>query len=60
MKLVTGRDKDRYQLVEALKDRDKSETSEVVQKLRPLDPSYLREFERLLRAAEEEGEQEDW
>ena len=60
MKLVTGRDRDRYQLVEALKNRDEGEKNDVGQKLRPLDPSYLREFERLLRAAEEEREQENW
>jgi hypothetical protein len=30
-----------------------------VQRLRPLDPSYLKEFERLVRAAENE-KQDDW
>ncbi len=60
MKLVTGRDRDRYQLIEALKDRTERERSEVVRRLRPLDPSYLREFERLLRAAEAEQDQANW
>ena len=59
MKLVAGRDKDRYHLIESLKRAPQADIAEVVQRLRPLDPSYLREFQRLLRLAEEEN-QEDW
>jgi hypothetical protein len=59
MKLVSNRDKDRYHLVEALKRASPAQVAEVVVRLRQLDPSYLREFERLLRAAEDEN-QDSW
>jgi hypothetical protein len=59
MKLVANRDKDRYHLVEALKKATSTQIAEVVIRLRPLDPSYLREFNRLLRAAEDEN-QDSW
>jgi len=59
LKLVANRDKDRYHLVEALKHAGESEIASVVQRLRALDPSYLKEFERLVRAAEDE-KQDDW
>ena len=59
MKLVANRDKDRYHLIEALKQADQSQIAEVVQRLRPLDARYLKEFERLVKSAEEEN-QEKW
>jgi hypothetical protein len=59
LKLVANRDKDRYHLVEALKHASEADVAVVVQRLRPLDPSYLKEFERLLRAAENE-KQDNW
>jgi hypothetical protein len=59
LKLVANRDKDRYHLVEALKHASELDIASVVQRLRPLDPSYLKEFERLVRAAEVE-KQDDW
>ena len=40
-------------------DLPQAEIAAVGQRLRPLDPSYLREFQRLLRLAEEEN-QENW
>lgn len=55
MKLVANRDKDRYHLGEALRRATPDQVASVVQRLRGLDPSYLREFERLLRAAEAEN-----
>jgi hypothetical protein len=55
MKLVANRDKDRYHLGEALRRATPDQVASVVQRLRALDPSYLREFERLLRAAEAEN-----
>ena len=55
MKLVANRDKDRYHLGEALRRATPEQVAAVVQRLRGLDPSYLREFERLLRAAEAEN-----
>jgi hypothetical protein len=60
MKLVAAREKDRYHLVEALKHMNEAGISEVVRLLRPLHPSYLKEFERLVRAAEEEKGQAGW
>ena len=60
MKLVAGRDKDRYHIVEVLKRVGESRMSEVVVSLRGLHPSYLAEFERLVRSAEEERTQEEW
>jgi len=59
MKLVAGRDKDRYHLVEALKHADQASVAAIVEWLRPLPPRYLHELQRLLRAAEEEN-QENW
>jgi hypothetical protein len=55
LKLVANRDKDRYHLGEALRRATVEQVAAVVQRLRPLDPSYLQEFERLLRAAEAEN-----
>lgn len=55
MKLVANREKDRYHLGEALRRATAAQIASVVQRLRALDPSYLREFERLLRAAEAEN-----
>jgi hypothetical protein len=59
LKLVANRDKDRYHLIEALKHVSEAQVAEVVVKLRPLDASYLREFQRLFQAAQDES-QEDW
>jgi hypothetical protein len=59
LKLVANRYKDRYHLIEALKHASEAEIASVVQQLRPLDPLYLKEFERLVRAAEDE-KQEKW
>lgn len=59
MKLVAGRDKDRYHLIEALKRASQADIAAVVQRLRATDPRYLREFLRLVRLAEEEN-QENW
>jgi len=60
MKLVAGRDKDHYHLVEVLQRRSEGDIATLVEKLRPLDPSYLATLERLLRAAEDERGQESW
>lgn len=54
LKLVANREKDRYHLVEALKEADQQQISEVVVLLRKEAPRYLAEFERLVRAAEDE------
>ena len=54
LKLVANRDKDRYHLVESLKYATLDQVAAVVVRLRPLDPSYLVEFERLVKAAESE------
>lgn len=59
MKLVAARDKDRYHLIEALKRTNIARTTEAVQCLRALPPRYLLEFERLVRAAEDE-QSENW
>jgi hypothetical protein len=59
LKLVANREKDRYHLNEALKKASQAQIAEVVVRLRPLHKSYLREFERLVRAAEDEN-QENW
>ncbi len=59
MKLVANREKDRYHLIEALKKATPEQIAEAVQRLRPLHASYLREFERLTRAAEDE-DQKNW
>jgi hypothetical protein len=59
MKLVAARDKDRYHLGEALKQASQEQIAEAVLAVRRIDPSYLQELQRLLRAAEEEN-QEYW
>ena len=59
-KLAVGRDKDRYHLVEVLKRATPLQVSEVVTRVRQMHPSYLAEFERLVRAAEEEKGQQSW
>lgn len=59
MKLVAGRDKDRYHLIEVLKNRSEADLATIDVRLRRLDPRYLGEFERLVRAAEEERNQEN-
>jgi hypothetical protein len=59
LKLVANRDKDRYHLVESLQHASQADIASVVQRLRPLDPSYLKEFERLVRAAED-VKQDNW
>ena len=59
LKLVANWDKDRYHLVETLKHASETDIASVVQRLRPLDPSYLKDFERLVRAAEDE-KQDNW
>ena len=60
MKLVAAREKDRYHLIEVLKRAGEPKRGEVVHLLRTLHPSYLKEFERLVRAAEEEKGQAEW
>ena len=59
LKLVANRDKDRYHLIEALKQAGEMDVASVVVRLRSLDPSYLKEFQRLVEAAEAE-KQENW
>ena len=59
MKLVANRDKDRYHLVEALKKATPQQIGEAVIRVRKMHASYLKELERLLRAAEEEAH-ENW
>ena len=59
MKLVANRDKDRYHLIEALKQAEEGQIAEAVVQLRTMHPSYLAEFHRLVRAAEDES-QENW
>jgi hypothetical protein len=59
MKLVAARDKDRYHLIESLKQAPAEQIAEAVQALRSLHPSYLAEFNRLLRAAQDEN-RENW
>jgi hypothetical protein len=59
LKLVANRDKDRYHLIEALKQASETDIAGVVIRLRPLDPVYLKEFQRLVQAAEDE-KQEEW
>lgn len=59
LKLVANREKDRYHLIEALKRAKEADVASVVQRLRPLGPSYLKKFERLVRAAEDE-KQDEW
>jgi hypothetical protein len=59
LKLVASRDKDRYHLNEALKQASETDIASVVVHLRPLDPIYLKEFQRLVEAADAEN-QENW
>jgi hypothetical protein len=59
MKLVAGRDKDRYHLTEAFKRAGPQQLAEAVVAVRKMDPSYLKELEKLVRAAEDE-DQRDW
>ena len=59
LKLVANRDKDRYHMIEALKQASEKDIASVVVRLRSLDPSYLKEFQRLVEAAEAEN-QENW
>lgn len=59
LKLVANRDKDRYHLVESLKHATAEEVAAVVVRLKTLDSSYLREFKRLVDAAEQER-QDEW
>jgi hypothetical protein len=59
MKLVAARDKDRYHLGEALRHASQEQIAEAVRKLRLTDPIYLREFDRILRAAEDQ-DLADW
>jgi hypothetical protein len=59
LKLVANRDKDRYHLIEALKQASETDIASVVLRLRSLDPSYLKEFQRLVESAEAEN-QENW
>ncbi len=59
LKLVANREKDRYHLVESLKHVSEAQIAEVVVRLRSLDASYLREFQRLVQAAEDEN-QKNW
>lgn len=59
LKLVANRDKDRYHMVEALKRATPEEVAAVVVRLKTLDATYLREFERLVDAAEQER-QDEW
>jgi hypothetical protein len=54
LKLVANRDKDRYHVMEALKRATPDQVASVVVRLRPFHPSYLSEFERMVRAAESE------
>ncbi|MEX2141196.1 MAG: hypothetical protein WD894_18165 [Pirellulales bacterium] len=59
LKLVANRDKDRYHLIEALKQASETDIAKVVVRLRPLDPFYLKEFQRLVQAAQDE-KQDQW
>jgi hypothetical protein len=59
LKLVANREKDRYHLIESLKHTPEKRLAAVVVKLRSLDASYLREFQRLVQMAADEN-QENW
>ena len=59
LKLVANREKDRYHLIEALKQASESAVASAVLNLRRIDPTYLKEFQRLFQAAQDE-KQEDW
>ncbi|WP_430452799.1 hypothetical protein [Rhodopirellula europaea] len=54
MKLVANRDKDRYHLAEAVKQMDEAKIAMVVQHLRKYPTRYLREFQRILQACQDE------
>jgi hypothetical protein len=60
MKLVSGRDKDRYHLVEVLKGAAQRDVAAVVERLRPLPFRYLEELERLVGEAEMENAKDEW
>ncbi|MBN1444382.1 MAG: hypothetical protein JXA90_16845 [Planctomycetes bacterium] len=60
MKLVCGRDKDRYHLVEVLKSASESDVAEAARRLRALPPRYLEELQRLARDAEDEKQKDGW
>ena len=59
IKLIAGRVKDHYHLVEALKHASEAQVAAVVELLRPLHASYLSELGRLLKAAEEGADDKD-
>jgi hypothetical protein len=59
MKLVANRDKDRYHLTEALRHASQQQISDSVVMLRDVDPVYMAEFNRLIRAAEDQ-DQSNW
>ena len=59
MKLVAGRDKDRYHLIEALQHASQQNVATVVEDLRGFPSEYLQEFQRLVQASEDEN-QESW
>jgi hypothetical protein len=59
LKLVAAREKDRYHLIEALKQATQEQIASAVVWARQMHPSYLQEFQRLMRAAEDEN-QEKW
>ena len=59
MKLVAGRDKDRYHLIESLKQASAEQVAEAVHAVRSLDARYLAELNRLLKAAQDENP-ENW
>ena len=54
MKLVAGRDKDRYHLAELCKRIDEQRLGEIVQHLRQQPPQYLAAFHGIQRTAEQE------
>jgi hypothetical protein len=54
LKLVAARDKDRYHLVEVMKVATPEEIANCVVAVRKLPSRYMAEFDRLVRAAEDE------
>ncbi len=54
MKLVAGRDKDRYHLGEAIKRLDERAIAAIVLRLRPYPARYLNEFQKLVQTAHDE------
>jgi hypothetical protein len=59
MKLVAARDKDRYHLIEAIKQANEAKMSLVVLWLQSHGPQYLPEWSRLVTAAQDE-DQSSW